>query len=57
MNRPLKTSQRSSLTLGDLIVAVSSSARSSREVVAALDDLFERRKVTLRGGRKVRLTL
>ena len=41
MNKHLKiSSPRSGLTLGDLILAVSSSSRSSRETAAAVTDLL-----------------
>jgi hypothetical protein len=41
MNKRLKTSNaHSKLTLGDLILAVSSSSRSSRETAAAITDLL-----------------
>ncbi|MEO6740646.1 MAG: hypothetical protein ABIP20_10355 [Chthoniobacteraceae bacterium] len=46
MNKPLKTAARSHFTLGDLIVAVSSSSRNSREASVAITDL-------LRSGRLV----
>ena len=48
MNKRLKTSHpRSGLTLGDLILAVSSSSRSSRESVAAITDLLRSGRVCL----------
>ena len=48
MNKPLKTSRpRSSLTLGDLILAVSSSSHSSRETLAAVTDLLQSGRVRL----------
>jgi hypothetical protein len=41
MNKPLKTSRtHSNFTLGELILAVSSSSRSSRETAAAVTDLL-----------------
>ena len=41
MNQPMKTSSpRHLLTLGDLILAVSSSSRSHRETAAAITDLL-----------------
>lgn len=46
MNKSLKTSPRH-YTLGDLVVAVSSASRNSREAAAALDDLFRSRRVCL----------
>jgi hypothetical protein len=48
MNKRMKTSQRhSALTLGDLIVAVSSVSRNSRETAAAVTDLMRRGRVGL----------
>jgi hypothetical protein len=48
MYKPLKTSHpRSGLTLGDLILAVSSSSRNSRETAAAITDLLCRGRVCL----------
>jgi len=46
MNKPMKTAARSQFTLGDLIVAVSSSSHNSREASLAVNDL-------LRSGRVV----
>jgi hypothetical protein len=41
MNKPLKTSRpHSNFTLGDLILAVSSSSRNSREAAAAVTHLL-----------------
>ena len=55
MKRTHKTNH-SSLTLGDLIVAVSTSARSQRETMAALTDLINSGRVCLSRQRaKVRL--
>lgn len=55
MNKPLKTSHsRSGLTLGDLVLAVSSSSRNSRETAAAITDLLCRGRVCL-AGRRIRL--
>ena len=58
MNNRLKTSQpRSGLTLGDLILAVSSSSHSSRETIAAVADLLGSGQVRLTHRRcKVRVT-
>jgi hypothetical protein len=39
------------LTLGDLILAVSSQSRSSRETLAAVTDLLESGRVRLQSGR------
>lgn len=48
MNKPLKSSHpRSGLTLGDLIIAVSSSSRSRRETAAAVTDLLRKGRVGL----------
>ena len=48
MNKSLKTSQsHSGLTLGDLILAVSSSSRNNRETVAAITDLLRSGRVCL----------
>ena len=57
MNKSLKTShRRSSLTLGDLILAVSSSSHSSREAAAAVTDLLRSGRVSLTHRRcKVRV--
>lgn len=57
MNKRLKTSQpRSGLTLGDLILAVSSSSHNNRETVAAVADLLESGRVSLARRRcKVRI--
>ena len=50
MNKPLKTARRASFTLGDLILAVSSSSRNSREATLAVMDLLESRRVVLKSG-------
>jgi len=42
----------SDLTLGDLILAVSSNSRSSRETLAAVTDLLESGRVRLQSGRR-----
>ena len=56
MNKPLKTSApRSGLTLGDLILAVSSSSHSNRETVAAVADLLLSGRVCLHRRCKVRV--
>jgi hypothetical protein len=48
MNKPLKTSHaRSGLTLGDFILAVSSSSRNSHEAAAAITDLLRKDRVCL----------
>ena len=57
MNTHLKTSQpRSGLTLGDLILAVSSSSSNDREAAAVITDLLRRGRVCLSDQRcKLRL--
>ncbi len=57
MNKSLKTSHsRANLTLGDLILAVSSSSHSNRETAAAITDLLRSGRVALTHRRcKVRL--
>lgn len=47
MNKPLKTANRSHFTLGELILAVSSESRNSREATLAVMDLIKSRRVTL----------
>ncbi len=48
MNKPLKIShRRPNLTLGDMILAVSSSSRNSRESIAAITDLLRSGRVCL----------
>ncbi len=54
MNKPLKTANRSEFTLGDLILAVSSASRNSREATLAVTDLLKSRRVTLASGHHVR---
>jgi len=51
MKKPLKIAHRN-YTLGDLIVAVSSQSRNSRETVAAVADLLETGRVRLQAGRR-----
>lgn len=57
MNKRLKTSHpRSSLTLGDLILAVASASHSNRETLAAVTDLLQSGRVRLAHRRcKVRV--
>ena len=50
MKKSLKTTHRN-LTLGDLIVAVSSNSRNNRETLAAVADLLESGRVRLQSGR------
>lgn len=48
MNKNLKTSHpRSSLTLGDLVLAVSSASHNNRETLAAVTDLLQSGRVRL----------
>ncbi len=56
MKKTLKKANRaSSMSLGDLILAVSSYSNNSRETVAAVADLLETGRVRLdANGRKVR---
>jgi len=59
MNSPMKKQHRkmtsSSYSLGDLIMAVSSFSKNSRETVAAVADLLDSGQVRLQSnGRKVR---
>jgi hypothetical protein len=49
MKKPLKILHRN-YTLGDLILAVSSQSRNSRETVAAVADLIETGRVRLQAG-------
>jgi hypothetical protein len=51
MKKPLKIAHRN-LTLGDLILAVSSQSRSSRETLAAVTDLIESGRVRFRAGHR-----
>ena len=51
MKKSLKTASRN-LTLGDLIVAVSSTSRNNRETLAAMTDLLESGRVRLQSGQK-----
>jgi len=54
MKKPLKVAHRN-FTLGDLILAVSSQSRNSRETLAAITDLLETGRVRLQsGGRSMR---
>lgn len=54
MNKPLKTTHRSQLTLGDLILAVSSESRNSQEATLAVMDLLKTRRVTLGQSQSLR---
>ena len=54
MKKHLKKAHRSSLSLGDLILAVSSCSRNSREAAAAVADLLESGQVRLVRGQHIR---
>jgi hypothetical protein len=55
MKKSLKKIARQAPSLGDLILAVSSVSRNSREAVAAVADLLDSGRVCLNSqGRKVR---
>ena len=55
MKKNLKKAARNNYSLGDLILAVSSSAKNNRETIAAVADLLESGQVRLASnGRKVR---
>lgn len=55
MKKPLKKTARTNYSLGDLILAVSSSSKNNRETIAAVADLLESGQVRLNShGRKVR---
>ncbi len=51
MKKSLKTTNRS-LTLGDLILAVSTNSRNNRETLAAMTDLLGSGRVRLQSGQK-----
>ncbi len=54
MKKHMRKAQRSELSLGDLILAVSSCSRNSREAAAAVADLLESGQVRLLSrGQKV----
>jgi len=50
MKKHLRKIHRSQLSLGDLIMAVSSCSRNSREAAAAVADLIETGRVRLLNG-------
>ena len=54
MNKSMKSAARSQLTLGDLIVAVSSSSRNSREATLAVADLLHSGRVIVGHRRSCR---
>ena len=55
MKNSFKTSGRQNLTLGDLVLAVSSVSRNSNETAAAVTDLLESGRVRLTtNGRIIR---
>jgi len=54
MNKRIKSSARSHFTLGDLIVAVSSTTRDSREAALAIADMLQSGRVVLGTRRRSR---
>ena len=55
MKPPFNTRRRQNLTLGDLVLAVSSVSRSTNETAAAVTDLIESGRVRLtNNGRTIR---
>jgi len=55
MKKHQRKTNRANLSLGDLILAVSSSSRNNRETVAAVADLLDSGRVRLQsGGTKLR---
>lgn len=55
MKKDQRKASRSQLSLGDLILAVSSCSKNSRETVAAVADLLESGQVRIQSaGRKIR---
>jgi S-adenosylmethionine:tRNA-ribosyltransferase-isomerase (queuine synthetase) len=55
MKKSLKSTSRSPLTFGDLVVAVSSASRNLNETAAAVADLLESGRVRLtNNGRIIR---
>ena len=55
MKKSQRKTHRAQYSLGDLILAVSSCSKNSRETVAAVADLLESGQVRLQsGGRKIR---
>ena len=58
MKKNLKKAARANYSLGDFILAVSSSSKNNRETIAAVADLLESGQVRLNSaGRKVRARL
>ena len=58
MKKPLKKTARTNYSLGELIMAVSTSSKNNRETIAAVADLLESGQVRLNSnGRKVRARL
>jgi len=58
MNKSMKRVRRATtLTLGDLVLAVSSSSRNTTETAAAINDLFSRGRVALPAHRKLRVII
>jgi hypothetical protein len=54
MNKHIRTSARSHFTLGDLIVAVSSTTRDSREAALAIADMLQSGRVIIGTRRRSR---
>jgi len=55
MKKSLKSTRRSNLTFGDLVLAVSSFSRNTNETAAAVTDLLESGRVRLtNNGRIIR---
>ena len=50
MKRNNRKTNRANLSLGDLIIAVSSCSRNKRETVAAVTDLLESGRVRMQSG-------
>jgi hypothetical protein len=53
MKSSLKTTRRQALTLGDLVLAVSSVSRNSNETAAAVTDLLESGRVRLTSNGRI----
>ncbi len=47
MNKRIKKASRSTLTFGDLVIAVSSCSKNNRETALAVADLFQSGRVVL----------
>ena len=53
MKSSFKTSRRQALTLGDLVLAVSSFSRNANETAAAVTDLLESGRVRLTNNGRI----